>query len=67
MISINNDAVSIERIPNIFEDFLGSFKTIFSEVKSKLTEVQEKYERGLERLNVAKDSVEGFQTYLDTK
>jgi dynein heavy chain len=67
MITFNNDAALLARTPNIFEDFLSNFCVLFNEIKTKLTEIQEKYERGLERLTKAKEAVEEFQTYLDTK
>ena len=67
MITMHHDASLLASIPNIFPDFLENFKQASTEIKSKLTEVQEKYERGLDRLNKAKESVETFQADLDQK
>ena len=67
MITMHHDASLLARTPNIFEDFLSNFKTEVTEIKAKLTEVQEKYERGIERLKKAKEAVEGFQLFLDQK
>jgi len=67
MITMHHDASLLARTPNIFEDFLDNFKIAASEIKAKLTEVQEKYERGLERLKKTKEAVEDFQAFLDQK
>jgi dynein heavy chain, axonemal len=50
MITMHHDATLLAKIPNIFPDFLENFKQASTEIKSKLTEIQEKYERGLDKL-----------------
>jgi len=67
MITMHHDASVLANIPNIFPDFLDNFKQASIEIKSKLTEIQEKYERGLDKLKNAKESVETFQADLDHK
>jgi len=67
MITMHHDASFLAKIPNIFPDFLENYKKASVEIKSKLTEIQEKYERGLDKLKIAKESVEKFQGDLDFK
>jgi dynein heavy chain len=67
MITMHHDASFICKIPNIFPDFLDNFKQASLEIKTKLSEIQEKYDRGLEKLKSAKESVENFQADLDNK
>ena len=67
MITMHHDASFLAKIPNIFHDFLENYKSASTEIRSKLTEIQEKYERGLEKLKIAKESVEKYESELDTK
>ena len=67
MITMHHDASLLARTPNVFADFIQNFIKASNEITSKLTELQEKFESGIEKIKKAKELVEDYQAELDVK
>ena len=67
MVTMHHDASLLAYTPNVFADFIQNFIKASNEITSKLTELQEKFESGIEKIKKAKKLNENYQAELDVK